>query len=185
MKKFLIITFITLTAIGLHAQPGGGGGRGGRPGGPPRGERTGQRPPSFSEEKVILEHFPEIPDLTLEQREKVGTILTKEMKEIGKQMDKKRDIERSIHYGKEISEKDKEKSCEKSDKIDKELSEITEKSNKKIEKILSGEQYIAFLEKRNDFKFKRQGGRPHFRDGVQPEGNMKRPQLPPDNEGFE
>lgn len=168
MKKFLVITLVLFTGIGLYAQPprgeGGGGGR--RPGGPPPGDMRQQRP--GGEDKIILEFFPEIPDLTLQQREKVGTILTSERKDIRKQTEKKMELGRLDT----MSEQDREKNKKKLDKIDKKISEITEKSNKKIGKVLNDNQYHVFLEKREDFKFRGNRERPHFQ---KEDGERRRP----------
>lgn len=185
MKKLLVFAIAALAMVGLEAQPPqggmGGGMGGGRPDGPPRGEMR-QRPSTSIEETLTLEVFPEIPDLTLKQREKVGTIITKEMKDVSKQMRKKREL--MFDKKEPLTEKELSKNKEKSEKIDKKIAEIKEKSNKKIQKELTDEQYKVFIEKRNDFKFKQQrrggprmgGGergerpsRPSFGEGNDPE----------------
>jgi len=170
MKKLLSITlFLAFLGItNILAQPPGGGGRGERGGGPQGGPSMGMRDRGSSEdEKIILEHFPEIPDLTLEQREKVGTILTGERKDIGKEMQNKHKIEMELRQNEEMSEKEINKNKEKIEKADKKINEIKEKSDKKIKKVLSDEQYIVFKEKREEFKFKSQRQRPNrqMRDG--------------------
>lgn len=179
MKKVLFITCSVLLTVGIYAQPPGGmGGRGsgGQRGGPPRGEMPNR--PASSEDKLILEHFPEIPDLTLEQREKVGSILSKEREDIEKQFKKKRTIEKEITP--DISDKDLKKKQQKLEKIDKKVQDIREKSNKKIKRELSEEQYRVFIEKREEFKFRRH--RPQFQ-GTPPvrnnDTNDERPPFPP------
>lgn len=156
MKTTLALVLILLSVITLKAQPHQGRG-GGRPDGtPPEGMR--QRPQINGDDKMILEYFPEIPNLSLTQREKVGSILTKERKDIAKQLDKKRNLE--IGY-KELTEKDREKNKEKIEKIEVKINQIKEKSNQKIKKELSEKQYSVFKEKREDFKFKHhRGNRP-------------------------
>ena len=157
MKKLLVFATAVLTIIRLDAQPPqggmGGGMGGGRPDGPPRGE-MGQRPTTSIEETLTLEVFPEIPDLSLKQRERVGSIITKEMKDVSKQMKKRHEL--MVEKKEPLTEKELTKNKEKSEKIDKKIAEIKEKSNKKIKKELSEEQYKVFIEKRDDFKFKRQ-----------------------------
>lgn len=129
----------------------------GNQGGPPPNRQMGQRPPqrpdNMSSDQLVLEKFPEIPNITLEQRQKIGSILTDEHKNITKQFEKKRDIE--IKSSKSnMTPNEFEKQRKKLDKIDKKISDIQTKSNKKVRKILSDEQYKAFIEKRNSFKFK-------------------------------
>ena len=167
MKKILVFAFVLITTINLAAQPPQGFGGGGRPSGSPRGE-MGQRPTSSDAESVIiLEFFPDIPDLTLEQREKIGSVLTKERKEITKQMENKRKIEGERKE--DQTAKEREKNKKKIDKIDKKIEQTKEESNKKIKKELSEKQYLVFAEKRDDFKFKHQrGGRPNFNNGERP-----------------
>jgi hypothetical protein len=184
MKKILMIAIGFLMTIGIYAQPpgGGGGGSGGRgPGGPPPGGGMQNRP-SSSEDKLILEHFPEIPDLTLKQREKVGTVLSKEQKEIGKQMTKKHDIEKEINP--DLSEKDMKKKMQKIEKIDKKIQDIRTKSNDKIKNELSEEQYQVFMEKRKDFRFRRYQQRPGMPPGHNNNFDDERPQDPPQDDDF-
>jgi hypothetical protein len=163
MKKYVIFLFVIFSTIGMFAQPQGG--RRGA-GGPPQGREMRQYS-SVSENKVVLDHFPEIPGLTLEQREKVGSILASERKDIQSQIEKRRECEeKANHPG--YSSKDKEKQWKQMEKIDKKIEDIKSKSDKKIKKILSEEQYLVFVKKRDEFKFKEQGrarpkgeGRPH------------------------
>lgn len=179
MKKILLIISVVLITICTYAQPPGEG-RG--PGGPPPGNGMGHRPSSTNDNKLILEHFPEIPNLTLEQREKVGSILTSERKDTDKQMEKKREIE--IKRNPDMSNKDLEKQHKEINKIDKKIQDIRGKSDKKIRKVLSDEQYLVFAEKRDEFKFKRHRQRPSF--GEQRPGNDEsRPPLPDENENFD
>lgn len=166
MKKFLVTTFLILLAVNFHAQPPQGGRGGGRPDGPPSG---GMRQ-SFSEAetKPILEEFPSIPNLTLEQREKVGSILTKEQQDVAKQMDKKREIE--LNRIEDPTDKNIEKDIQK---IDAKIVAIKEKSNKKIKKDLSDEQYAVFLEKREMFKFKHQKGGKRSPESMMPSEDQR------------
>lgn len=160
MKKITIIIFSIFTMVSLYAQPPGGGGGGRGMGGPPPG---GMRQPSnFSSNKPILDHFPEIPDLTLKQREKVGTILTNEREDIQSQLEKRREIEMKLKP--DTSDKEREKQKKNIDKIDKKIRDIKEKSDKKIKKELSDTQYQVFIEKREEFRFKEQHQRPQPRD---------------------
>ncbi len=184
MKKVLIITIGVLMVVGIYAQPPGGGGMGpggGGPGGPPPGGGMPNRS-SSSENNLVLERFPEIPDLTLKQREKMGNILTKEHKDIEKQIEKKHDVEKG--FAPNLSENDFKKQKQKIDEIDGKIRDIRSKSNNKIKKELSEDQYIAFLEKREEFRFRRppqqQGMRPRQND----DDNDDRPPLPPQDDDF-
>lgn len=150
MKKILLILFVSLSIYSIQAQP-----QGGRPsmgGVPPQDMNGDRRPSDRSNEKPSIERFPEIPDLTLDQRMKVGSVLSKEMQNICDQVDKKRQIEKSIQE--ETSGEKREKLQEKLGKSDKKIQSIRDKSNKKIKRTLTEEQYFVFIEKRADFKFR-------------------------------
>ncbi|MDR3269567.1 MAG: hypothetical protein LBT83_10955 [Tannerella sp.] len=90
---------------------------------------------------LVLEHFPSIPDLGLEQRADIGIILKNEQ-----------------------------------EKIDQKVKQQRDKSNKKIKKILSEEQYKVFMEKRDEFQFRKEPSRQFNRPpngqrrGDRPEG---------------
>ena len=154
MKKFLIASILILAGLNLSAQPpqGGRGGGEGRPNRPPMGQKPGQ-----SEDKMWLSNFPDIPDLTLKQREKLGSTLTKEMKDVSKQMQKKHELDIEINNNLDLSKKDVDKNQKKIVKIDKKIEKIKEKSDKKVRSILSTEQYLVFVEKKGEFKFRRFG----------------------------
>lgn len=171
MKKALMFSIATFSFICLCAQPPMGGG--GRPDSPPRGDMM-QRPSDSSDEKITLEVFPEIPNLSLEQREKVGSILTKEMKDVSKQLKKKREL--MPGRDSELSEKDLQKNKEKADKIDQKIASIKDKSNNKVKKELSDDQYQVFIEKREEFKFKHH--RENFRMRMKT-NNIEMPQQSP------
>jgi hypothetical protein len=130
-----------------------GTGRGNRQGQPPSG--MGQRGEAGGEEQLILESFPEIPDITLKQRTDIGNILAKEQKDIFMQVRKKRELMEKDGQSPDRSEKEKDKMQKDIARIDGKIEKQIGKSNKKIRRILSDEQYQVFLEKRNDFKFKR------------------------------
>jgi len=181
MKRFLVIISVIFISMGIYAQPPGGGerGRGGRP----PGDRMGQRPSFSNEDKPILEHFPEIPDLTLQQREKVGTILTNERKDINKQMEKRRDIDKKRNP--KVTEKELDKQRKEIDKIDKKIQDIKSKSDKKIKKVLSDDQYLVFIEKREEFKFKQRQQRPPRNKERRMDENHSPPPFPGKHENFE
>ena len=182
MKRVFIIVSIILTVANLCAQPPGGGR--GTPGGPPPGgggREMGNRPNTSSEE-LVLEHFPEIPDLTLKQREKIGTVLVDERKDIQKQLEKKLEIEKNRKP--DASEKDLEKQHEKIAKIDQKIQDIKSKADKKVKKLLSDEQYLVLIEKRGEFKFKQQNQRPRFRRDSSPDTHSV-PLSPSEHERFE
>jgi hypothetical protein len=163
MKKILFLTCFTLYLFafgqtGIYAQPP----QGGRPGGgtrpmigPPRDTMNYGEP-----EKLMLEHFPDIPGLSLEQRADIGVIMVKEQKEIGKQIKKKRQL---LEEQKETSSDEKaQKKIQKNiEEADKKIKQRIEKSDKKIKKILSEEQYRIFMEKRAEFQFRNLPTIPH------------------------
>jgi len=166
MKKFLLTTALILSVLSIQAQPPQGGGSG----------RGGMRPlmdrPSSQDDKLWITNFPEIPDITLKQREKLGSTLTKEQKDINKQMKKKRDLDIETNNNLDLYNSDVEKNMKKMAKIDKEIDKIREKTNNKIKSILSPEQFLVFSEKRDEFKFKR------FEQRKAMNGGKERPERP-------
>ncbi|MDR1720271.1 MAG: hypothetical protein LBR67_09190 [Dysgonamonadaceae bacterium] len=166
MKRTIILILAAFIGIGMYAQmPQGGGfggrggqggfGGGGRMGGGPQSGGRGGFNQQRMEETPILEHFPEIPNLTLEQRTDVGIILGDEQKALRKLESQKRELfEKDREKG--ITEQDTkqiEKTGKKIAKIDTKIQKQIEKSNKKIQKKLSAEQYQVFLDKRSEFRF--------------------------------
>jgi hypothetical protein len=190
MKKVIIFLALIISANIYAQMPQGGGGRGGQGGfgGPGGGRRGG--PPSEgrgefnrfnADETPVLEFFPEIPNLTLEQRMDVGNILIDEQKSIRKNESQKHELMKKERDATDWDEKKIEKNRKKIADIDKKNGTVIEKSNKKIKKKLSDEQYQAFLEKRNEFRFKSQQPprRPEGREGGNREG-MPRPEGRPE-----
>jgi phenylalanyl-tRNA synthetase alpha subunit len=105
----------------------------------------------------VIEHFPPIPDLSLKQRADVGAVLTKEQGKIDRQMQKKRQlVEKENKSSANKSEKAREKFQKKTNKIDQKINQLRDNSNKKIKKILSEEQYRVFMEKRDEFRFRKE-----------------------------
>ena len=181
MKRGLITFLIVITTICAYAQPpqGQGGGPGGGGGMPPRDRNM---EPRSTTENLVLEHFPEIPDLSLKQREQVGTILTKERKDVMKQMEK-------LHQNDDkdpqtLTAKDLEKIDKGRAKADKKIKDIESKSNKKVEKVLTDEQYAVYLLKRTEFKFKGGGKRPPMKEKRGNSENSNRPSFP-NNQQFD
>ena len=169
MNKWSLILCLIFSNIYLQAQPPQGNrgmDRGGRPGMPPQGmdNRSEMR---NGEGQLMLDSFPSIPDVTLEQRADIGMIMMNEHKDISKQMEKKRKEMKKFDTSSGTS--DKEKIQKKIDKIDKKIEKRIEKSNEKIRKILSDEQYAIFIEKRKQIKFKRHFPPSHHR----PEGGFR------------
>jgi hypothetical protein len=160
MNKLFLILFLIFTSLCLQAQPPQGGnrgmGRGNRQGSPSgmrqRGELRGE---ARGGEQLRLDSFPEIPDITIEQRADVGIILVKEQQEIFKQVQKKRELMEKDKQSPDRSEKEKAKMQKNLADVDGKIQKQIEKSNEKIRKILSDKQYQVFLEKRNDFRFNR------------------------------
>jgi len=166
MKKLFILLLTTFVAIGTYAQMpptgggggfgggrGGGGFGGGRPGGgPPSGDRGNFNPQTMNETPV-LEYFPEIPNLTLKQRADVGTILTNEQKTLRRLESQKRELIGNAREETELTAKQLEKNRQKLAKIDSKIQKRIDKSNLKIAKKLSADQYQVFLAKRHEFRF--------------------------------
>ena len=155
MKHLIIILLAAFSVAGAYAQMlQGGGGFGGRGGGqrgvPPPGDRDFNR--QKAEETLILEFFPEIPNITSEQRMEVGNIMGDEQKRIRELEFQKRELMEKKR-AENSDEKKIEKNRKKIAKIDGKIKKQLEKSNKKIKKKLSDEQHQVFLEKRSEFRF--------------------------------
>jgi hypothetical protein len=156
MNKWYFILYLVFTGVCLQAQPPQGGrgmGRGGNRQGSPQG--MANRGGMSGQEQLRLDSFPSIPDITLEQRADIGIILAKEQKDIAKHIRKKQECIEKDRQSPNQSEKESEKIRKEIAKTDENIRKRIEKSNKKIRKILSDEQYLVFLEKRNQFKFSR------------------------------
>jgi hypothetical protein len=128
-------------------------------------------------DKLMLDHFPDIPGLSLEQRADIGVILTKEQKENGKQMQKKRQLleEKKNPF---ISEKKQRKIQKNIEKADRNIERQIDKSNKKIRKILSEEQYRIFIKKRSEFQFREFPVSPRFNRNPNGQTGGERPDRP-------
>lgn len=189
--KSLVAAILIFAGIctNLSAQPSmgmGGGGGGGRP----PGGKGGGRPPMMqgmgqdTNEPMIM-GLPEIPNLTLEQREKLSKAVTDERKDISKLLKEKQDLKReSDNPG--IAGKDRQKLLEKMDKTDEKIKKKEEKYDKKYRSILSDEQYNIFYVNKKDIQFRGQrsdGKRPERGDRqappARPDGDdMQRPEMP-------
>lgn len=176
MKRLFFVLALVATITGVYAQPPGGR----RPNGGPRGERPpmgGMRDQDNGQNKMWIEKFPDIPDLTLEQRRKLGEVLSDEQKSVEKQLENKRSYQAELDAN-DLSEKEIQKLTKKIGKANESIAKQKEKSDKKIKKILSDSQYKVFSEKRDEFKFNKLR-RPHQRPD-----NERRPQRPDDDNGF-
>ncbi|MFV0328474.1 MAG: hypothetical protein ACK5KL_01430 [Dysgonomonas sp.] len=179
MKKILFIIFILITGNITAQSPMGGGMGGNRP---PRGGGRGEgRPPmqqrSGNQDDFMIMGMPDIPDLALEQREKLSKAISEERKDISKLIKEKQDYKReSDNPG--IAGKERAKLLEKAEKTDDKIRKKEEKYEKKYRSILSEEQYQIFSEKKKDIEFRghgRQGERPNKANRQQP------PQIPNEN----
>lgn len=185
MKHIFIVLTLIATSIGMLAQPPQGGGR-------PSG-MGGQRPPmngqmqeriSDSNNEYWIMHFPEIPELTSDNKRKIIDLLCKEKKETSKFLREKMDLEDQIFNTISPSEKDMDKFSKKISKLEAQIEKISAKYNTKYSKILTVDQYLVFKEKRKDIKFKkpretRSNIMSPDRDepGNRPDGNMP-PNMP-------
>ncbi|MDR1738432.1 MAG: hypothetical protein LBR66_06425 [Candidatus Symbiothrix sp.] len=186
-KELFIFLCLLLSVFSMQAQPpqgSGGRGMGDRQGPPPSG--IGQRGESGRETTELrLDSFPEIPAITFEQRVDIGIILSKEQKDVLKLFEKKRELLDNEHQTTEMSETEHAKTQQKIAKIDGKIAKRKEKSNKKIKKLLSEEQYQIFLQKRHEFRFSnqrppmspQQRGSMNGREGMPPAGGGQRPDF--------
>jgi len=179
MRKIFILLTAAALGANVYAQGGFGGGRfGGQRGGSPPGG-GGNFNPDKIKETPALDSFPEIPNLTLEQRMDIGNILTDEYKAVRKLEAQKHELFGKERETAQPDQKAIEKNRKKLAQIDGKIQKRIDKSNKKIAKKLSAEQYRVFLEKRQDFRFGNgrppmtpgeRGGAPNGREGRPPRG---------------
>ena len=190
MKKILLAVTFILSTITISAQPPMGGGMGGSRGDrPPGGGRGGNRPPMHNQgqtgDEFMIMGIPDIPDLTLEQREKLSKEITNERKDISKLMQKKRELTIDAENP-GLAEKERQKLIEKMAKIDEDVKKKEGKYDKKYRSILSENQYKTFNEKKKDIQFKgkeNRGSRPQGRDRQQPPAQFPDGMTPLDMPG--
>ncbi|WP_029901799.1 hypothetical protein [Prevotella sp. 10(H)] len=184
MKKGLLAAIFIFWCTTLAAQPpigGGNGGRrpGGHGGGRPPMQRAGQGQGQSANGFMIM-GLSDIPELTLEQREKLSKEITNERKDASKLIQQKRELQiDGENPG--MAEKERQKLFEKVAKIDEKIKKNEEKYDKKYRSILSDEQYNIFAVNKKNIEFRgqgRQGARP-------PRGRMPQPpaQRPDDGKG--
>lgn len=181
MKKILLTTTLLILYTGLAAQPQMGGmGRGnGRPPGGGRGEGRPLIHNNNSQEgSFMIMGIPDIPELTLEQREKLSKAISDERKDISKLMQEKQELKRKADNP-GIAEKERVKLSEKADKTDEKINEKQEKYDKKYKSILTAEQYQIFSEKKKDIEFRELHKRPAHRSDRRKGGEI--PSERPEN----
>ena len=164
---------LDLSAQGYGGRGGFGGGRGGYGGGGYRGNRGnmgGMRNQSQSLSKdysqICITDFPEITGLTLKQNLDLSNIVTAEQRDILKLSDQKEDLQVKIDHAE--NQKNVDKNTKKMAKLDDKLQQVSQKADKKIQTILTNDQYKEFLEKKDQIKF---GTLPAFRGGFRPNPN--------------
>lgn len=179
MKKILLTTLFVLIYSSMMAQMPMGGGRGSRPQGGPPGNRL-----SMSKEKqdqdFVLMGMPEIPNLTLEQREKLSKAISDERKDISKLMNKKQELRQEVNNP-GMAEKKRTKLQEKIGKVDNDIKKKETKYDKKYRSILSQEQYEVFVENKKSIEFRGQGNRPQRGSRPQRPGQGGSPDMPNDD----
>jgi len=115
--------------------------------------------------------------LTLEQRLDLSTVVTNEHRSILKLMDQKKELRVKIDQAN--NQKDIDKNTKKMAKLDDKMQKVSLKADKKIQSLLSAEQYREFVEKKELIKF---SAPPTFRNGPRPDqpehGNRERMELP-------
>ena len=147
MKKFSIILIsLLLSVYALAQQPNGDRQR------MPSPDREGrpQMDKKGGGDMMFNSLAKDIPNLTLEQREKLGSLMSSEKDKMENEFSKKRDLEKTQG---QLSEKDEKKRNSKLEKIDRNIEKIKAESNKKVKKILDEEQYQIFVNKRDQIKF--------------------------------
>jgi hypothetical protein len=181
MKTFFIwITAGLCVCSSMAAQGYGGrygGGRGGFGGGGRRGGSQGMRSQSQSNTKdysqLSITDFPEITGLTLKQKLDLSTAVTNKQKDILKINDQKQELQVKVdHAG---SQKDADKYKEKMAKLDGKIQEVSQKTDKKIQAMLTNEQYKEYTEKKSQIKF---GTIPKFGSGFRPNPNQQSSDSP-------
>ena len=187
MKKILLATSFFLICISVAAQMSMGGG--GRPQGGPGGGRPPMQRGNMNAEgqDFMLMSMPDIPGLSLEQREKLSKAISDERKDMSKLMDEKRELKmKSDEPG--LSEKKRQKLMDKMMKADNKMKKNEEKYDKKYRTILTQEQYQVFIDKKKEIEFKGFGKpngqqRPPRRpdNGERPDNNGERPDMPDEN----
>ena len=147
---------MNISAQGYGGRGGFGGGRGGYGGN--RGDRygsTGMRSQSQSNmanyDQVSITDFPEIAGLTLKQKLELSTLVTDEHKNLLKLTDQKEEIRVKIDHAANQKEVDKYK--KKMAKLDEKCQKVSLKTDKKIQSILTNDQYREFIEKKHLIKF--------------------------------
>lgn len=86
----------------------------------------------------------------------------------------------SFEKDKNLSEKEISKRLKQMDKIDENIQKVKDKSNQKIAKLLSEDQYRTFVEKRNGIKLRRKGTPKRDQQGNRPQRDGM-PDMPPPN----
>ena len=174
MKTFFIWMIAGLCVCSsVTAQYGGRyGGRGGYGGGRRYEGNQGMRTQSQSGTKdysqVSITDFPEITGLTLKQKLDLSNAVTDEQKNILKLNDQKQELQVKIdHAG---SQKDADKYKNKMTKLDGKIQEVSLKTDKKIQAMLTNEQYKEYTEKKSQIKF---GMLPKLGSGFRPNPNQQ------------
>lgn len=189
MKKVILVAIFILIYTNIYAQPSmGGGNRGGRPQGGPKGERPLMQNDRQNQDGFMIMGLPDIPNLTLEQREKLSKEITNERKDISKLMQEKQTLKTDTQNP-GMAEKERQKLFEKMAKIDDKIQQKEEKYKKKYRSILSEEQYNTFIESKKDIQFRGQNrnDRKPDREGMKqpsqmrPDDNSEHPDMPLDD----
>ena len=166
---------ISASAQGYGGRGGYGGGRGGYGGGGYRGNRgdnSGMRSQSQSLSKdysqLSITDFPEITGMTLKQNLDLSTVVTDEQRNILKLTDQKQELQVKIDHAK--NQKDVDNNTKKIASLDEKIRQVSIKADKKIQTILTNDQYKEFLEKKDQIKF---GMLPTFNGGFRPNPNQQ------------
>lgn len=189
MKRILFIITLVIISMSMAMAQSPQGGGGGRPGG--MGGGQGQRPPMRGEgpnqamntsDEYWIMHFPELPDLSQDNKRKMIDLLSKEKMEMDKLMREKMVVEDKIFNIGDSSEKEANKLAKKMNKIETSMRKAADNYDSKYQKILTPEQYIIFKEKKKEIKFRKpRDARRNAMDGDEnqrkdmPEGNMPPP----------
>lgn len=183
MKRIIFITAFIITNIILAAQPP----QGERPRQGQANDRNGRRPPMRGQmgnmqvertDDYWILNFPEIPNLSQDNKRKIIDLLIKEKKEIDKLIREKMDLEDKVFNLGDQSKKEIDKLNKKIEKTDSNIRKTADNYNKKYSKILTSEQLSIFKEKRREIKFIK----PRSGPNKQGPDDENRPMGPPDGD---
>jgi len=104
----------------------------------------------------------------LKQKLDLSNAVTDEQRNILKLNDQKQELQVKVDHA--ANQKDADKYKSKMTKLDSKLKEVSQKTDKKIQALLTNEQYKEYTEKKSMIKF---GTLPKFGNGFRPNPNRQ------------